>query len=160
MIVFSVALTLLLVCVLMLIPLGLRAGDKPGDALLLAVEPQAAPRGASVTITNPGEVAVIVGLSLRRRGVRLRLEGESYTRLRTSRTAPELLPASQAAVGVVTPDEPAIFSVPADARLGRRAELVVVVGQRDRLRTIHRLVRLPEVEAPKPAGLPSRPVRV
>jgi hypothetical protein len=52
-IVFSVTgLLLLLAGVAALIPLGLRAGDQPGDALLLHVEPRTAPHGASVTITN------------------------------------------------------------------------------------------------------------
>jgi hypothetical protein len=52
-IVFSILALLALAGVITLIPLGLRAGDRPGEVLLLDVEPRIAPRGATVTVTNP-----------------------------------------------------------------------------------------------------------
>lgn len=140
---FSVmGLVLLLAGVAALIPLGLRGGDRPDDALLLHVEARTAPRGASVTVTNPGRAPVILGMSLRRAGARLRLEGPSYVRIRTGSTKPELLADKHASVGVLGADETRTFVVPADAHVRQRAELVAVIGQPRRLRTIHRLVVL------------------
>jgi hypothetical protein len=142
MIISVTALLLLLAGVGTLIPLGLRAGDRPGDALLLHVEPRMAPRGASVTVTNPGRTPVILGMSLRRAGARLRLSGPSYVRIRTGSTSSDLLADTHELVGVLDADETGTFVVPADARVRQRAELVAVIGQRRRLRTIHRLVVL------------------
>src|SRR5690348_11231381 len=133
---------LLLVGVATLIPLGLRAGDRPDEARLLAVSALAAPRGASVTVTNPGGVPVIVGMSLRRAGPRLRLNGPAYVRIRNGGTAPELLAGSQASNGGLPAGETQTFVVSADAQIRRRAELVAVIGQQERLRTLHRLVVL------------------
>ncbi len=107
----SVLAVLFLVGTIMLIPLGLRAGDRSDDALLVNVELRITPRGAAVTVTNPGRDSVMLGLSLRRPGLRLRLEGRSYVRLRTG-------------------------SMSSDLR----------AGQPDRLRTIHRLVVVPQRE--------------
>jgi hypothetical protein len=135
-------LLLVLFGVAALVPLGLRAGDRPGDALLLHVEPRIAPPGASVTVTNPGRSPVILGMSLRRAGARLRLAGPSYVRIRTGSTSSELLADKHAWVGVLDADETRTFVVPADAQVRQRAELVAVIGQRRRLRTIHRLVEL------------------
>lgn len=143
MIAFSVLALLLLLGALALIPLGLRAGDRAGDALLLVVEPHVAPRGAAVTITNPDDAPVILGMSLRRAGIRLRLENGTYVRIRTGSTAPELRADKQARVAVLAAGETRSFVVPADPRLSRRGELVTVVGQDERLRTVHRLVELP-----------------
>jgi hypothetical protein len=135
-------LLLILFGVAALVPLGLRAGDRPGDALLLHVEPRTAPRGASVTVTNPGRSPGILGMSLRRAGARLRLAGPSYVRIRTGSTSSELLADKHAWVGVLDADETRAFVVPADAQVRQRAELVAVIGQRRRLGTIHRLVEL------------------
>jgi hypothetical protein len=141
--VLSIAGLLLLLCgVAALVPLGLRAGDRPGDALLLHVEAVTAPRGASVTVTNPGRAPVILGMSLRRAGARLRLEGPSYVRIRTGSVRSELLADKHAWVGVLGADETRTYVVPADARVRERAELVAVIGQQRRLRTVHRLVVL------------------
>ena len=146
MVAFGVVVVVLLVGVLLLIPLGFRAGDKSGDALLLGVEPCLRPRGTTVELTNPGPVPVLVGMSLRRPGLRLRLEGAAYVRLRTRKTTSDLLPGQQAILGVLRPGETGPFVVPAPPRLEGRAELVVVFGQAERLRSIHRSVRLPSPE--------------
>lgn len=150
----------LLTGLLVLVPLGLRNGDEVGDTLVLDVEPDASPRGARATVSNPAPEPVLVGLGLRRPGLRLRLEAGAYVKVRTARISPELLAGRQAVLGVVLPRGASTFVVPAGPGLGRTAELVVVVGQSGRLRTIHRAVRLP---APAPRLRPSfarRSVRV
>jgi hypothetical protein len=134
---------LVLAGVATLVPLGLRAGDRPDDAVLLDVAPRNAPPGARVTVTNPGAVPVVVGMSLRRAGARLRLEGGSYVRIRTGSTDAELRAEAQAQVGALDAGETRTFAVPAGPGDRRRAELVVVIGQTQRLRTLHRLVVLP-----------------
>jgi hypothetical protein len=143
---------LALVGVMLLVPLGLRAGDQPGDVLLLGVEPRTAPRGASVTVTNPGATSVILGMSLRRAGSRLRLEGPAYVRIRNGRTTSELLAGNQTWIGVLDAGETHTVVLPADARVRRRAEVVAVIGQQGRLRTIHRLVVLPRRSGPSRDG--------
>jgi hypothetical protein len=136
--------------VIALIPLGLRAGDQAGDALIVEVAPLSAPRGASVTVRNPGQGPVIVGMSLRRAGPRLRLEGPGYVRIRNGSTASELLAGHQASIGVLGGGETQTVVVPAEAPIRRRAELVVVIGQPERLRTLHRLVMLAEASGARP----------
>ncbi|HTU85583.1 MAG TPA: hypothetical protein VMF57_08410 [Solirubrobacteraceae bacterium] len=143
MFVFSLISLLLLVGAILLIPAGLRAGDRSGDALLLNVQPQLAPRGATVTVNNPEDAAVLVGVSLRRARPRLRLEGGSYVKIRTGRTTSDLRADQQTQIAVLAAGETQTVVVRADARVRRRAELVVVVGQSQRLRSIHRLVVLP-----------------
>ena len=149
--------------VIALIVLGLRAGDQPGEALLLDVAPLTAPRGALVTVRNPGKVPVIVAMSLRRAGPRLRLDGPAYARTRSGSTASELLAGRQTAVGLLDAGETQTFVVPAEAPIPRRAELVAVIGQRDRLRTLHRLVVLAEASGADPGrarAQSGRPPRV
>jgi hypothetical protein len=154
MLVFSALVVILLIAALALIPIGLREGDRAGDALPVSIEPSLLPRGIEVAVTNPGNAPVLLGLSLKRPGLRLRLESGTYARLRTRRTSPDLLPAQQAVIGVVAPGEQETFIVPAPPRLRTTAELVVVLGGEQRLRSIHRLVRLPSIdiyELPRPA---------
>ena len=146
---------LLLAGVILLIPLGLRTGDRRDDALLLAVEPLAKARGASVTVNNPGDVPILLGLSLRRAGLRLRLEGPSFVRVRNGRVTSDLLAGTQASVGILGAGETATFAVPAEPGLRRRAELVAVIGQPRRLRTIHRLVMLNHEAGPNEAAIAS-----
>lgn len=144
MILVALLVPLVVVGLIALVALGVRTGDRPGDVLLLDVTPCCSPRGARATLTNPGVAPVMFGISLRRPRMRVRLEGGPYVRIRTGRTDSELLAARQAQVGALAPGETQTFAVPAGARLGRRAELVVVIGQSARLRTLHRLLVLPE----------------
>ena len=108
--------SLALAALIALVPLGLRAGDQPGEALLIAVAPLSPARGASITISNPGLAPVIVGISLRRAGLRLRLEGPAYARIRNGSTASELLAGHQALIGVIDAGETQTFVVPAGRR--------------------------------------------
>lgn len=142
MILAVVLVLLLLAGVFGLIRAGFRDGDVTGDTLVLDVEARSRPRGARATVSNPGREPVLVGLVLRRPGVRLRLDGGSYVKVRTAKISSELMPGRQATLGVVLPGEASSFVVPAPAGLGRKAELVAVVGQAGRLRTIHRMVRM------------------
>jgi hypothetical protein len=148
----------LLVGVVALLPLGLRAGDRMDDAELVGVEPLVDARGVKVVVSNPSELPVLVGIKFRRCGIRLRLEGDSYVRIRTQRTSSDLLPRHMDVVGVIAAGETASFSACAERRLGRRAELVTVVGQDRRLRAIHRRVSLsrPAVGAVQARELPPR----
>lgn len=139
--VFSFVLVGLLVVMLGLVALGFREGDEAGDACLLRVVASRGARAVSVEVCNPRPEPVLVGMSLRRVGWRMRLEGGTYSRLATRKTTPDLLPARQHVVGVVGASESGTFIVgAADTGLARRAELVVVVGQTGRLRALHRLV--------------------
>jgi hypothetical protein len=148
---------LLLAGVILLVPLGFRTGDQPGDVRLEDVVPSTSPRGASVTVTNPGRVPVILGLSLRRAGPRLRLDGPSYVRVRSGRTSSDLLAGDQALVGVLDAGATETFAIGAGPEIGRRGELVAVIGQPRRLRTIHRLVVLPSgASVSSPAALEAR----
>ena len=165
----GVSAALLLVGMLTLVPLGLRAGDRPGDARLLAVTPNDPPPGAFVTLANPGETPVMVGLTLRPAGLRLRLEGAAYVRIRTRSTARGLLARRQAAIAVLDAGETATVLVRAPAPLReRQLELVAVFGQRDRLRIVHRRVQTatslpgapPRRRPPRPRRDRPTPVRV
>jgi hypothetical protein len=113
---------LLLAGVIVLVPIGLRAGDQTGEVELVAVSPMTAPRGASVTVTNPGGAPVIVGMSLRRAGPRLRLEGPAYLTIRNGSTTSQVLAGNRASVGVLDAGETQTFVVPAEAQIRRRAD--------------------------------------
>lgn len=118
-----------------LISFGLQTGDRPGDVTVIGVSEQ--PGAVLVGLSNPGQLPVLVGLSLRRPGLRLRLEAGTYvSRCRSS--AQPLPPV----VGVLAARETGRFALSASLRWGERAELQVVVGQEGRLRTIHRELRL------------------
>jgi hypothetical protein len=138
----------MLVGVLELAVLGLCDGDRAGDVVLLAVEPGGRPRSARVILTNRDVVPVVVGMLLRRPGPRLWLEGGCYVRNRTRSRRADLLARRQTTIGVLAGGETGTFVVRGGADLGQRVELVAVVGQRDRLRAIHRLVQLPRGRSP------------
>jgi hypothetical protein len=140
--VISIAAGLLLGGVGCLIPLGFRLGDRPEEAWLPDPEPRAEPRGAQVTVFNPGDAPVLVGLSLRPRGLRVRLEGGSYVSSRSRSTTPDVLATTQGSVGVVAPGASETMMVTADTHLGAKAELVATIGQRQRLKVIHRQLTL------------------
>lgn len=148
MVIACVALGLLVAGVLGLVVVGFRAGEQPGDALMDAVAPSRSPRGVELSITNRGHIPVIAALSLRRPGIRLRLEGGAYAVLRTRGTAAGLLPTRQSVIAVIPAGERERLLVPDERGLGATAELVAVIGQPGRLRTLHRLVRLSPLEMP------------
>lgn len=77
---------------------------------------------------------LLVGLSLRRAGFRLRLEGPSYVKIRNGHTTSDLLAGNQRCMGAVDVGATQTFVVPARDAVGRRAELVAVIGQPRRLR--------------------------
>jgi hypothetical protein len=137
---------LVLVGLISLVALGVRSGDRPGEARILDISPRSTPRSCVVTLTNPGGNSIVCGMSLRRPRPRVRLEGGSYIATRSGRTDSELLATRQAQIGALAPGETRAFVVPAAAHLGRHVELVVVIGQADRLRAAHRLLALPGAE--------------
>jgi hypothetical protein len=134
---------------------GLRGGDRLDDARLVSVIPEPGLPAIHVSVTNPGDAPVLVGLSLRRPGLRLRLEGGHYVKVRSGRATPGGLATSQTTLGVLEPRATGSFLVPGPTLAGARAELVAFLGQPGRLREIHRGVRLRQPEGQLTGGLPT-----
>ena len=132
---------------------GYRAGDRPGQAVLDDFGPDASGEGLRFTVHNPGRQPVLLGATVRRRTVRSWCEGGYFVRV-PRRTWQERLRASRhTVVCVVEPEATEAVRVPVGVAAGRRrAELVVAIGESDRLRLIHRAVALrQEPRAPQPA---------
>ena len=142
---------------LMLALVGLRAGDRRDDARLVSLTPEPGLPAIHVSVTNPGDAPVLVGLSLRRPGLRLRLEGGHYVKVRPVRASPDGLAASQTTLGVLEPRATGTFLVPGPTLAGARAELVAFLGQPGRLREIHRGLRLGQSEGQLTGGGPPTP---
>ena len=121
---------------------GFRAADRPEDVTLVHVELAGRRPTLLATLRNPSGVAVLVGLSVRRCGVRLWLEGGGFVSLPRRTTRPKLLAARHASVAVAGAGETVTLTVPMPARWRRSVQLVAAIGQQDRLRVIHRRVAL------------------
>ncbi len=148
------ALSVLLLAVVVAAGLGLlsageREGDRPGDVTVTGVRADAAAAAISLVVHNPGVRPVIVGASLRRRGPRMRVEGRMYVTVPRDTTRDALLASRHTALTALEPKESRTLVVSAQAPIRRSAEVVIAVGQSDRLRVIHRAVELVSV-APTP----------
>jgi hypothetical protein len=127
---------------------GERAGDRPHDATLARVEPLPHLSVIRVTVRNSDRVPVLVGLSLRRCGIRIWLEDGLFVRVPRRTTRRELLAGRQATVGVVNPGRTATMLVPVSRGERKDVQLVAILGHRDRLRVepdqhrVHRRVAL------------------
>lgn len=121
---------------------GLRAGDRPGDTTVGFIEVGGRGRGIWVTVHNPGPQAVLVGASVRRRSLRLQCEGGSFVTVPRRTSHRELLAGRHAAVSAVAAGDSERLLVPFTICGAKRAELVVAIGEADRLRVVHRLVEL------------------
>jgi hypothetical protein len=123
--------------------LGLRAGDRFGDAIVETVVPDRDAGVISFTVHNPGEHAVLVGASVRRRCPRMWFEAGSFVSVprRTARRG--LLASHHSLICAVDGQESHILRVPLSHRSPSRAELVIAIGELDRLRVIHRTVVIP-----------------
>ena len=121
---------------------GFRAADRPEDVKLIGLELDRCPPSLLATLSNPSGVAVLVGLSVRRCGIRLWLEGGGFVSLPRRTTRRRLLAARQASVAVAAAGETVTLIVPMPARWRRSVQLVAAIGQQDRLRVIHRRVAL------------------
>ncbi|HWE09087.1 MAG TPA: hypothetical protein VG325_07020 [Solirubrobacteraceae bacterium] len=122
---------------------GLRAGDRPGDTAVTAIESHGR-RGICLTVHNPGTQAVLLGASIRRHSLRLWCEGGAFVSV-PRRTADEkLLAGKHGVVSIVPAGESQTMLIPLAALTRQRAELVLAVGEADRLRVIHRTVKRPQ----------------
>jgi hypothetical protein len=115
---------------------GFRAGDRPGDVTVTAAMGSVAqPDGrwpvVVATVSNPGAVAVLVGLSVRRGRVPDLLSGGISVSVPRRTTRHRLRSSRQAVVGVVAAGATAVWTVPLTSP-GRRWRLVAVIGQADR----------------------------
>lgn len=129
-----------------------RAEYRPGDVAVQA-EADADLWAIAVTVHNPGSVAVLVGLAVRRCGIRLWLEGGSFVSAPRRTTRPTLLARQQTMIGVVEAGETEMLRVPLAQTARKSVDLVASVGQSDRLRVIHQRVALPSRNIdPLPAG--------
>jgi hypothetical protein len=137
---------------------GVRTGDRPGDTTVSAVAVDARDMGVRFTVHNPGDQAVLLGASLRRRSLRPWPSHAASIRV-PRRTARGGLPRGEhALVCVVEPDDRTVMRIaPPGTRVApRHLELVVAIGEPDRLRVLHRAVTLPRGRRPElphdPAG--------
>lgn len=157
------AMALVLGAVWLLLEAGLRAGDRPGDVTLTAVHADPGGAGIHVTVHNPGGQTVLLGASVRRRSLRSWCESGRFVSAPRRTAKARLLAGRQAAIAAVGAGDTEILLVPFSAAVARRAELVVVVGQADRLRVVHRTVYVgspaPAAEAPPDARRPHEPAK-
>jgi hypothetical protein len=134
---------------------GLRAGDRLGDVVLAPGPASADGATLSVTVHNPGSEAVLVGLTLRRRTLRLRAEGGRYANRPWRGRRRDLQPTRHASIAVVQAGAADELQVPIGRSLPRRAQLVAVIGQTARLRVIHLAVTIVRGPASVSCGRPS-----
>jgi hypothetical protein len=115
---------------------GFRAGDRPGDVTVTAAmgsvaQPDGRWPAVVATVSNPGAVAVLVGLSVRRRRVPELFGGGGSVIVPRRTTRNRLRSSRQAVVGVAGAGTTAVWTVPL-ASPGRSWRLVAVIGQADR----------------------------
>jgi hypothetical protein len=130
-----------------LLAAGTRAGDRLGETIVTDVAAELGTNLLSFTVHNPGERGVLLGASVRPRSVRLRFESGSFVRVprRTARSG--LLAGRHSHVGAIDALATQRIRVAFADDTPRRAELVVAVGETDRLRLIHRAVVLPPAKS-------------
>lgn len=142
-----------------LVHVGQRNGDRPGEAVVSGVEPDLRGRGVWITVQNPGQQSVLLGGLVRRARLRLRCEAGSFVTAPRRSTRHGLLASRYPAVCAVAPGGTETLLVTASEPTGRRAELVLTIGEAGRLRVVHRAVRLPGpvgVAPPAPTDPPLR----
>lgn len=129
---------------------GVRAGDRHGETIVSMVEIDRAEGVLRFSLDNPGDQAVLVGATVRRRSARMRLEAGHYVQVPRRTARRSLMAEGHAVIGAIDALETEIVSVPLPAALPQRAELVVAVGEADRLRVLHRAVEF--LESPRAAA--------
>ncbi len=122
---------------------GVRAGDRPGDTTVSGVEVDGGDIGVRFTVHNPGDQAVLLGASLRRRGLRLWPSNASSVSVPRRTARDRLAPGEYALVCVVEPDDRMVVRIAPPRVVSRHLALVVAIGEPDRLRVVHRAVTLP-----------------
>lgn len=130
---------------------GVRNGDRLGDAAVGAANSDDDGRYVSVAVRNPASQPVLVGASVRKRGRgQLGRSGQSVTVPRSTSRA-ELLAGEQTVVWAIPARETQTVTVPVSRSIRRWGELVVAIGEPDRLRVVRQTVKLP-----RPDRLPPR----
>jgi len=135
--------------------IGMRNGDRFGDAAVGEADSDDSGRYVSVAVRNPASQPVLIGASVRSRGRGLLGQpGQSVTVPRwTSRH--ELLAGQHTIVWAIPARETQTVTVPVSRSIGRRGELVVAIGEPDRLRLVRQAVRLS-----RPGRLPPNRLRL
>lgn len=120
----------------------MRNGDRVGDAWVGVADPDHSGGSVAVAIHNAGPQPVLIGASVRRR---LPLPGERVRSVsvpgRTLRG--KLLASRYSAVYVIAAGEASMVTVPLPPSRRRRAELVVAIGEPDRLRLVRQAIKRP-----------------
>ncbi|HZE17544.1 MAG TPA: hypothetical protein VE197_18605 [Mycobacterium sp.] len=138
-----------------LFAIGMRDGDRVGDAIVGAAELAGSGRAISVAVHNPARGPVLIGASVRRRPLHLRGEaGQSVTVPRRTLKDP-LLAGQHSVVWAIPAGETQTIVVALSPSIRRQAELVVVIGEPDRLRVVRQLVH---ISAAGPRDLSRHPV--
>jgi hypothetical protein len=121
---------------------GLRAGDRPGELAVAAVEQGDEGDALIVWLRNAGRLPVVVGLSVGRPTLRVRLDGGLTVRAPRRTLATRRLGTRHPVVGVVPAGALVSFAVPIGPACPGRLALTVCAGQDRRLRVIERMVRI------------------
>lgn len=122
--------------------IGARAGDRLGDALVGAAEPDSSGRVISFTVHNPARQPVLIGASVRRRTLRAWMEAGQFVSVPRRTLRDTLLAGQHTEVCAIPARERQTVRVPVSASSRRRAELVVAIGEPDRLRVVRQAVVL------------------
>lgn len=128
---------------------GMRAGDRLGDTTLAAIAPDRDGGGVRVTVHNPGGQAVLLGASVVRRSLRLRCEAGYFVTVPRRASQQRRLARRHPLIRAVAAGETESVIVPVCRGTSGRAELIVAVGEPDRLRVLHRAV---DLTGPQPRG--------
>ena len=136
--IFSLACLIALLPGVMLLRAGERTGDGRDDLLITRVMPALDFSSVLVTVRNSSDIPVLVGLSLRGRTLRLWAEGGVYVSAPRRNAKRPTLATRQTTVGVVDATQTATLVVPGAPKHINKGQLMVTVGQRDRLRVVHR----------------------
>jgi hypothetical protein len=131
---------------------GVRAGDRPGDTIVSGVGVDGDGLGIRFTVHNRGRQAVLLGASLRRRSLRLWQSNASYISVPRRTARGRLLPSEHALVCIVEPDDRMVVRLAPPPTVPRRPELIVAIGEPDRLRVLHRAMTLPRARRGAAAG--------
>jgi hypothetical protein len=122
--------------------IGMRNGDRIGDATVGAAAADRSAGSVAFAVHNPGPQPVLIGASVRRR--RLPLPGEAAKSVSVPRRTlrGKRLAARYTAVYVIPAGETQTLRVPFSGSRRRWAELVVAIGEPDRLRVVRQAVKL------------------
>lgn len=119
---------------LAMIHLGVRNGDRPGDATVSAVLAGSGQPGESrpvvlVSVRNPGDTPLLAGFTARRRRIPGWLDGGTAVRVPRRTARPSLRARAHDVVGVVPAGGDAEFAVAVAGQAGRWYLVTAAIGQ-------------------------------